>query len=83
MSVCRFEALCGLLRSGFTREDDFPVPGTGSLLATYVGLHIAGGHIGMPVLVLLFLCSKHVQRPITVINFCITWIVYSISYSLL
>ena len=65
-----------------TFKDDFPDTGTGSLMATYVGLHIAGGHVGMPVLVLLFLCSKRIQRPVTVINFCITWILFSMSYCL-
>ncbi|KAI0803333.1 hypothetical protein BC629DRAFT_120101 [Irpex lacteus] len=54
-----------------------------ALRSVYLALHIAGGHIGLPILVLTFFISKRVHRPATVINFCITWIVYSVSYTLL
>ncbi|KAI0706114.1 hypothetical protein BC835DRAFT_1409746 [Cytidiella melzeri] len=53
------------------------------LRSVYLTLHIAGGHIGLPILVSTFFLSKRVHRPATVINFCITWIIYSVSYTLL
>ncbi|TFK56657.1 hypothetical protein OE88DRAFT_1650053 [Heliocybe sulcata] len=53
-----------------------------SLRPAYLALHIAGGHIGLPLLVLTFLLSKRVSCHPTLINFCITWILYSICYSL-
>lgn len=37
----------------------------------------------MPILVLTFLLSKKVSRHPTIVNFCVTWILYSISYCLL
>lgn len=52
------------------------------LSPSYLGLQLAGGHIGLPILVILFFSSRRIQRPATVINFCITWIIYSVSYSL-
>jgi len=54
-----------------------------NLRASYLALHIAGGYVGLPILVLTFFLSKRVHRPVTVINFCIAWIIYSISYTLL
>ncbi|KAI0347788.1 hypothetical protein BDW22DRAFT_1424054 [Trametopsis cervina] len=59
------------------------VPQSAGLRAAFLALHIAGGYIGIPILVLTFFFSKRVQRPATVINFCITWIIYSVSYTLL
>ncbi|KAJ3555319.1 hypothetical protein NM688_g2642 [Phlebia brevispora] len=53
------------------------------LSSVYFGIHMAGGHIGLPILVLLFFCSRRIYRPATVINFCIVWIIYSVSYSLI
>ncbi|PAV22785.1 hypothetical protein PNOK_0274200 [Pyrrhoderma noxium] len=56
------------------------------LAPAWLGLHIAGGQVGLPFLVLTLLLSrKFMGRPkfLTLINFCVTWIVYSISYCLL
>lgn len=37
----------------------------------------------MPILVLTFLFSKKVSRHPTIVNFCVTWILYSVSFCLL
>lgn len=52
----------------------------------WLGLHVAGGQIGLPLLILTFLFSRwSIGRPkyLTLINFCFTWVVYSVSYCLL
>ncbi|KII94091.1 hypothetical protein PLICRDRAFT_50077 [Plicaturopsis crispa FD-325 SS-3] len=53
-----------------------------SLTKAFLALHLIGGHIGLPILVLTFLFAKNVSRHPTLINFCVTWIVYSITYCL-
>ncbi|KZT30826.1 hypothetical protein NEOLEDRAFT_39052 [Neolentinus lepideus HHB14362 ss-1] len=57
-------------------------PSQASLRPVYLALHLAGGHIGMPLLVLTLLMSKRISCHPTLVNFCITWILYSICYSL-
>ncbi|KAL5494718.1 hypothetical protein ACEPAI_179 [Sanghuangporus weigelae] len=57
-----------------------------NLVPVWLALHIAGGQVGLPLAVLTFIFApKSAGRPryITLINFCVTWIVYSISYCLL
>lgn len=39
--------------------------------------------IGLPILILTFLFAKSVHRHRTLVNFCITWLIYSVVYSLL
>jgi len=58
-------------------------PNLAGLTPVYFALHLAGGHVGLPILVLTFLLSKEVQRHPVIINFCITWMIYSISFCLL
>jgi len=53
-----------------------------SITRAVLALHLAGGHIGLPILVLIMLFSKRIRRPPSVINFCISWIIFSISYCL-
>ncbi|TFK77358.1 hypothetical protein BDN72DRAFT_39716 [Pluteus cervinus] len=43
-------------------------------------LHIIGGHVGLPILVAIFHLSKKISRPPTLINFCISWIFFSVFY---
>ncbi|KAL0951538.1 hypothetical protein HGRIS_008222 [Hohenbuehelia grisea] len=57
-------------------------PNLQHLSPAYFAFHIAGGHIGLPILVLTFLFAKSITRHPTLINFCVTWIIYSISYSI-
>ncbi|KAJ8523340.1 hypothetical protein ONZ45_g169 [Pleurotus djamor] len=57
-------------------------PNLGHLAPSFFALHIAGGHIGLPFLVLTFLLSSDVVRHPTLINFCLTWIIYSVVYCL-
>ncbi|KAF9535658.1 hypothetical protein CPB83DRAFT_25456 [Crepidotus variabilis] len=48
----------------------------------YFGLHIAGGFVGLPLLALtLILCGRIPRQPYLV-NFCFTWTLFSISYTL-
>ncbi|TFK94370.1 hypothetical protein K466DRAFT_353312 [Polyporus arcularius HHB13444] len=60
-----------------------PPPDLKSLSSVFFALHLAGGHIGLPLLVATFCISKTTKRHLTVINFCIVWILYSIIYCLL
>lgn len=48
----------------------------------YVFLQVAGGQVGLPLFVVTMLVSSKVKRHLTLINFCWTWIVYSIVYCL-
>jgi hypothetical protein len=54
-----------------------------SILTIYLALLVAGGYIGLPVVVVTFLVSRKVSRHPAIINFCITWIIYSVVYTLL
>ncbi|EJC98688.1 uncharacterized protein FOMMEDRAFT_161520 [Fomitiporia mediterranea MF3/22] len=57
-----------------------------SLIPVWLTLHIAGGQIGLPIIVLTFIFgpkSAGRQRYVTLINFCITWIIYSVVYCIL
>ncbi len=60
-----------------------PPPDLRNLTSVFFAIHLAGGHIGLPILVATFLLSKTANRHPTVINFCIIWILYSIIYCLL
>jgi hypothetical protein len=51
--------------------------------APWLILHVLGGQIGLPILVLTALFSKKVHVHPTLINFWATWIIYSTSYLLL
>lgn len=57
-------------------------PSLASLKPVYLALHIVGGHIGLPLLVLTFLLSKRASCHPTLMNFCIIWILYSVFYCL-
>ncbi|KAJ3516090.1 hypothetical protein NLJ89_g1350 [Agrocybe chaxingu] len=58
------------------------VPSLGHLRTTFLTLHIAGGLVGLPLLILTLLFSERVPRQPALINFCIAWVINSISYSL-
>lgn len=51
--------------------------------AVFLGLQIAGGHIGLPVVLAFAVFSSRVRRDPTFLNFCITWIFSSVVFSLL
>ncbi|KAI0082080.1 hypothetical protein K474DRAFT_1655414 [Panus rudis PR-1116 ss-1] len=46
-------------------------------------LHIIGGHVGLPILVSIFVLSNRTRRPPSLVNMCLTWILFSISHSLM
>ncbi|KAI0328134.1 hypothetical protein GY45DRAFT_1372588 [Cubamyces sp. BRFM 1775] len=60
-----------------------PPPDLRALTPVFLTIQLAGGHIGLPILVATFLFSKTAKRHPTVVNFCVIWILYSIIYCLL
>ncbi|CAL1695016.1 unnamed protein product [Somion occarium] len=59
------------------------LPDLSYLSTLFFTLHIASGHVGLPLLVIILTTSKRIRRPPSVINLCITWIVFSVSHCLL
>ncbi|KLO12760.1 hypothetical protein SCHPADRAFT_904810 [Schizopora paradoxa] len=51
--------------------------------SAFLGLQVTGGQILLPLLVLTTIFSRKVPRSPVFINFCISWIVSSVVYSLL
>ncbi|KAH9944229.1 uncharacterized protein BXZ73DRAFT_96718 [Epithele typhae] len=60
-----------------------PPPDLTDLTSVFFAIHLVGGHIGLPLLVVTFLFSKTAKRHPTIINFCVTWIIYSVIYCLM
>lgn len=54
-----------------------------NISSLYLACLIGGGQVGLPILIATFLFAKKVYRHPTLINFCITWVIYSVSYSML
>ncbi|THH10550.1 hypothetical protein EW145_g1255 [Phellinidium pouzarii] len=57
-----------------------------NLVPVWLTLHITGGQVGLPLAVFMFFFaprSAGKPRYLTLINFCVTWIIYSIVYCLL
>lgn len=48
----------------------------------FFGLHIAGGFVGLPLLIITLLVFENVPRQPVLINFCLTCILFSISSTL-
>ncbi|KAF8531695.1 hypothetical protein JB92DRAFT_2847638, partial [Gautieria morchelliformis] len=42
---------------------------------------IIGGHIGLPILLIFSIFSKTAPRDLTFLNFCVTWIFSSVTFS--
>ncbi|KAF7331221.1 hypothetical protein MSAN_02440900 [Mycena sanguinolenta] len=63
-----------------------PVEGTpaqqDASIAGFMFLQIFGGHFGMPLLLLTSVLSKKVQRHPMLINFWVTWIIYTTAFTL-
>lgn len=59
------------------------VPDMTNLAPVYYNLLLVGGQICLPILILILCISKRVKRHPTIINFLVTWIIYSIIYCLL
>ncbi|KAF7359112.1 hypothetical protein MSAN_01252700 [Mycena sanguinolenta] len=53
-----------------------------ALIAGFMFLQIFGGHFGIPLLLLTSILSKKVQRHPMLINFCVTWIIYTTAFTL-
>ncbi|KAH7908006.1 hypothetical protein BJ138DRAFT_1182048 [Hygrophoropsis aurantiaca] len=52
------------------------------LSTTYLFLLVSGGQIGLPIIVFTVLYSRKLAWHPTLVNFCITWIIYSVVYCL-
>ncbi|KAJ4485834.1 hypothetical protein J3R30DRAFT_1413640 [Lentinula aciculospora] len=65
-----------------TTEDPPFVPDLAYLWAPFIILHVLA-EVGSILLLLTYFFSKNVHRPPTLVNFWITWLIYSVSYSLL
>jgi len=52
-------------------------------LVLFLILHMLGGHIGMPLVLLTIFASRQIMRHPVFINFCITWTCFSSSYLVL
>lgn len=63
-------------------RNDMAGPG-GGLIAIFLTFHIGGGIIGLPLVIASILASKQVSRHPTLLNFCATWTISSIVYTLL
>lgn len=59
------------------------VPNLQHLTALYTFLHVAGGLVGLPVIIATTLLSKRASRHPTMINLFVTLVIYSVSYLLL
>lgn len=62
---------------------DAGIPNFKHLVPTYLALHIIGGLVCLPALIATFIFSNKVTCHPTLINFCCTWVIYSISYCIL
>ena len=51
--------------------------------SAFLALQIAGGHIGLVVVLAFAVFSRRVRRDPTYMNFCITWIFSSVVFSIL
>lgn len=49
----------------------------------FVALQLAGGQVGMPIIILTYFLNKNVKRHPVLVNFWFTWMLYSVSYCLL
>jgi hypothetical protein len=49
----------------------------------YLILLVLGGHVGMSLLLATNFLSSHVKRHIMFVNFCITWMIYTLANTLL
>ncbi|KZT31848.1 hypothetical protein SISSUDRAFT_1067410 [Sistotremastrum suecicum HHB10207 ss-3] len=48
----------------------------------FLAIQVIGGHIGLPLLIVTFLLMKN-SRSIVVIHFCASWVIFSVSFSLI
>ena len=54
----------------------------GQLKPLFVTLQVIGGQVGLPLFIGTMLFSKKVKRHLMLVNFCGSWIIYSIVYCL-
>ncbi|KAK0505653.1 hypothetical protein EDD18DRAFT_1342019 [Armillaria luteobubalina] len=57
--------------------------GDASLRHAFIALHIVGGQVGLPIILLTWAFSKRVVRHPTLVNLWIAFIVYSVSYCII
>lgn len=54
-----------------------------SPLVAFMVLQVLGGHVGMSIMLLTIFTSRKIARHSVFINFCMTWVLFSLSYTLL
>jgi len=57
-------------------------PDLSHLTPLFLALHIPS-QVGLAILILTFLFAKNISRHPTLINFCFSWVIYSLSYCIL
>ena len=67
---------------GLSLSHQWPQPDLLAFRSAYLGLHISGGLVGLPLLILTLLFCDEIPRQPDLINFCIAWVIFSISYIL-
>ena len=72
-----------LIASGYSTPNSSDLPDLSYLSGVFFTLLIAGGNVGLPLLVILLKASKRLRRPHSVPNLLVTWILFSVSYCLL
>ena len=50
--------------------------------ALFIFFQVFGGQVGMPLFIITMLFAPSVKRHLTLVNFCASWIIYSIVYCL-
>lgn len=48
----------------------------------FISLQVIGGQIGLPLFIATMLLARSVKRHYILVNFCFSWIVYSVAYCL-
>ncbi|KAJ7827527.1 hypothetical protein B0H14DRAFT_2814660 [Mycena olivaceomarginata] len=70
-----------------TQIDLHPQDGTqaqpDALITSFMFFQIFGGHLGIPIILLTTALSKTIQRRAILTSFLVTWVIYTMSYTLL
>lgn len=71
-------------RRGPTNDIDSDIPSkrVGKYNALFVVLQVLGGQIGLPLFIATMLIAPNVKKHLTLVNFFLSWIIYSIVYCL-
>jgi hypothetical protein len=54
-----------------------------ALITSFMFLQIFGGHLGIPIILVTTALSKTIQRRPILTSFLVTWVIYTMCYTLL